>query len=159
NVQTSPEVAEVIENLPWWAVRSTLYVISAFILVGLVWMSFAKVDVVAVASGSIIPLGNIKSVQPASSGVVESVFVKEGDKVEVGDALIQLDATEMRTRVYKLRQELETSKSQLRLMMVNRPIGDTLEQQNRIARLQTEISEAERMLRHTTITSPASGIV
>jgi hemolysin D len=49
--------------------------------------------------------------------------------------------------------------SQLRLMMVNRPISDMLEQRNRIARVQTEISDAEKMLRHTTITSPAKGII
>ena len=159
NVHTSPEVADVIEKLPWWTARSMVYIIGVFVLAVLTWTSFATFDVVAVASGSIVPQGNIKSIQPASSGIVQNVFVKEGDKVEVGEAIIQLDAAQMRTRVYKLRQELETCKSQLRLMMVNRPISDTLEQQNKIARLQTEIGEAERMLRYTTVTSPVSGIV
>ena len=159
NVYTAPEVAEVIAKLPWWAVRSLLYIVIAFVVVAFAWASFARVDLVAVAKGTVIPQGNIKPIQPASSGVVQSVFVKEGDNVKVGDALIQLDAAEMRTRLFKLRQELEMSQSQLRLMMVNRPIGDTLEQRNRIARLQTEISAAEKMLRHTTITSPATGII
>jgi multidrug efflux pump subunit AcrA (membrane-fusion protein) len=159
NVHTSPEVAEVIAKLPWWAVRSLLYIISAFILVAFAWASFVKVDLVAVASGTVIPQGNLKPIQPASSGVVQNVFVKEGDRVEVGDALIQLDVAEMRGRLFKLRQELEMSQSQLRLMMVNRPISDTLEQRNCIARLQAEISAAERMFRHTTVTSPAKGII
>jgi len=159
NVHTLPEVAEVIAKLPWWAVRSLLYIIIAFILVAFAWASLVRVDLVAVANGTVIPQGNIKPIQPASSGVVQNVFVKEGDMVKVGDALIQLDAAEMRTRLLKLRQELEMSQSQLRLMMVNRPISDTLEQRNRIARLQVEISAAERMLRHTTITSPAKGII
>ncbi len=144
NVHTAPEVAEVIAKLPWWAVRSLLYIIIAFILVAFAWASIVRVDLVAVANGTVIPQGNIKPIQPASSGVVQNVFVKEGDRVEVGDALIQLDAAEMRTRLFKLRQELEVSQSQLRLMMVNRPISDTLEQRNRIARLQTEISAARR---------------
>jgi len=159
SVQTSPEVAEVIAKLPWWAVRSVLYLIIAFMLVAVTWANFAKVDLVAVANGVVTPQGNIRPVQPAGSGVVQSVFVKEGDKVATGDALIQLDAAEMRSRLFKLRQELETTQSQLRLMMVNRPVNDTLEQQNRIARLQTDVSEAERMLRHTTINSPATGII
>lgn len=156
---TAPEVAEVIGRLPWWAVRSLLYIIIAFVLVAFTWASFAKIDMVAVANGTVTPQGNIKPVQAASSGVVQSVFVKEGDNVAAGDVLIQLDAAEMRTRLNKLRQELQTSQSQLRLMMVNGPIADTLEQQNRIARLQTDIDAAEKMLRHTTITSPASGII
>jgi multidrug efflux pump subunit AcrA (membrane-fusion protein) len=159
SVHTSPEVADVIAKLPWWAVRSLLYVIIAFILVAFTWASIVKVDMVAVANGTVIPQGNIKPIQPASSGVVQNVFVKEGDSVGVGDALIQLDAAEMRTRLFKLRQELEASQSQLRLMMVNRPINETLEQRNRIARLQGEISDVERMFRHTTITSPVKGII
>ena len=159
NVHTSPEVAEVIAKLPWWAVRSLLYIIIAFILVAFIWAGLVRVDLVAVANGTVIPQGNIKPIQPASSGVVQNVYVKEGDSVEVGDALFQLDAAEMRMRLFKLRQELESSQSQLRLIMVNRPISETLEQQNRIARLQTEISAAERMFHHTTITSPAKGII
>ena len=159
DVHTAPEVAEVIAKLPWWAVRSLLYVIILFVLVAFAWASIVRIDMVVVANGTVIPQGNIKPIQPASSGIVQNVFVKEGDRVEVGDALIQLDATEMRTRLFKLRQELETNQSQLRLMMVNRPISDTLEQRNRIARLQTEISDGERMLRHTTVTSPAKGVV
>ena len=150
---------QTLNTMPWWAVRSLLYITIAFIVVALAWASIVKIDVVAVANGTVIPQGNIKPIQPASSGVVQNLFVKEGDKVEVGDALIQLDATEMRTRLFKLRQELETSQAQLRLMMVNQPISDTLEQRNRIARLQAEISDTERMLRHTTISSPAKGIV
>jgi multidrug efflux pump subunit AcrA (membrane-fusion protein) len=159
SVHTSPEVAEVIAKLPWWAARSLLYIIIAFILVAFAWASLVRVDLIAVANGTVIPQGNIKPVQPAGSGVVQNVFVKEGDTVKAGDALIQLDAAEMRTRLFKLRQELEMSQSQLRVMMVKQPISDTLEQQNRIARLQAETSAAERMLRHTMITSPANGIV
>jgi multidrug efflux pump subunit AcrA (membrane-fusion protein) len=156
---TTPEVAEVIAKLPWWAVRSLLYIIIAFVLVAFTWTSVAKVDVVAVANGTVIPQGNIKPIQAASSGVVQTIFVKEGDSVAAGDALIQLDAAEMRTRLNKLRQELETSQSQLRRMMVAGPVSDTLEQQNRIARLQSDISAAEKILRHTTIIAPASGTV
>jgi len=140
-------------------VRSLLYIIIAFILVAFIWAGLVRVDLVAVANGTVIPQGNIKPIQPASSGVVQNVYVKEGDSVEVGDALFQLDAAEMRMRLFKLRQELESSQSQLRLIMVNRPISETLEQQNRIARLQTEISAAERMFHNTTITSPAKGII
>jgi multidrug efflux pump subunit AcrA (membrane-fusion protein) len=159
SVHTSPEVAEVIAKLPWWAARSLLYIIIAFMLVAFAWASLVRVDLIAVANGTVIPQGNIKPIQPAGSGVVQNVFVKEGDTVKAGDALIQLDASEMRTRLFKLRQELGMSQSQLRVMMVKQPISDTLEQQNRIARLQAEISAAERMLRHTTITSPANGII
>jgi hypothetical protein len=44
----------------------------------------------------------------------------------------------MRGRLGKLREELTTSESQLRQSMANRPVSETMEQQNRIARLQSE---------------------
>ena len=159
NVNTSPEVADVIARMPWWATRGVLYIVLVAILAAVVWASLSHVDLVAVGRGTLVPQGNVKPIQAASSGVVQNLFVKEGDEVERGAPLIQLDASEMRTRVRKLRQELETSQSQLTQMMVNRPLGETLEQQNRIARLQSEIASAQLMLEHTTITAPVSGII
>jgi multidrug efflux pump subunit AcrA (membrane-fusion protein) len=158
-LDTSPEVSDVIARLPWWATRGVLYIIIAFIVVALVWATLSKVDVIAEGRGTLVPEGYVKPVQAAGAGVVQNVFVKEGDSVERGQALVQLAAAEMRTRLGKLREELDTSQLQLRQLMVNRPVAETLEQQNRIARLQSEIAAAELMLQHTTLTAPVSGIV
>jgi len=158
-LDTSPEVSDVIARLPWWATRGVLYIIVAFIVVALVWAAVSKVDVIAEGRGTLVPEGYVKPVQAAGAGVVQNVFVKEGDPVERGQALVQLAAAEMRTRLGKLREELDTSQLQLRQLMVNRPVAETLEQQNRIARLQSEIAAAELMLQHTTLTAPVSGIV
>jgi hemolysin D len=155
----SPEVEDVIDRLPSWASRVLLYVTFACILTLLVWGSLAKIDLVAVGRGALVPQGNIKLVQSASAGTVQHVFVKEGDRAERGAVLVQLDASEMRTRVSKLRQELQTRRSQLQGMMVSRPVTETLEQQNQIARLQGEIAAAEQMLQHTTITAPVAGTI
>ncbi len=158
-LDTSPEVSDVITRMPWWATRGVLYIVVAFIVVALVWASVSKVDVIAEGRGTLVPEGYVKPVQAAGAGVVQNVFVKEGDPVERGQALVQLAAAEMGTRLGKLREELETSQLQLRQLMVNRPVAETLEQQNRIARLQSEIAAAELMLQHTTLTAPVSGIV
>jgi multidrug efflux pump subunit AcrA (membrane-fusion protein) len=158
-LDTSPEVSDVIARMPWWASRSLLYIIVGFIIVALLWASLSMIDVVTESRGVLVPEGYVKPVQAAGSGVVQNVFVKEGERVERGQPLVQLDATEMRTRLSKLREELETSRSQLRQLMVNRPVAETLEQQNRIARLQSEITGAELSLQHTTITAPVGGVL
>jgi multidrug efflux pump subunit AcrA (membrane-fusion protein) len=158
-VDTSPEVSDVIGRMPWWASRGLLYIIIGFIGVALLWAGFSKVDIVAESRGTLVPEGYVKPVQAAGPGVVQNVFVKEGESVERGQPLVQLAAVEMRTRLRKLHEELETSESQLRQLMVNRPVAETLEQQNRIARLQSEITAAELALQHTTITAPVGGIV
>jgi multidrug efflux pump subunit AcrA (membrane-fusion protein) len=158
-LDTSTEVSDVIGKLPWWAARGLVYIIIGFVVVAVVWASLSMVDIVAESRGTLLPEGYVKPVQAAGVGVVQSVLVREGESVERGQALVQLDATEMRTRLSKLREELSTSESQLRQSMVSRPVAETMEQQNRISRLQSEIAAAELSLQHTTITAPVSGLV
>lgn len=158
-VDTTPEVSDVIGRMPWWAARGLLYIIIAFIVAALLWAALSTVDLVAESRGTLVPEGYVKPVQAAGQGVVQNLFIKEGDHVERGQALVQMDATEMRTRLSKLREELESSQAQLRQLMVNRPVTETLEQQNKIASLQSEIASAELSLQHTTITAPVAGII
>ncbi len=158
-MDTTPEVSDVIANMPWWAARGLVYIIAGFLVAAFVWSSLSMVDVVTESRATLVPEGHVKPVQAAGAGVVQNVFVKEGDTLERGQALVQLDATEIRTRLGKLREELATNQTQLRQAMANRPFAETLEQQNRIARLQSEISGAELSLRHTTITTPVDGVV
>ena len=156
---TSSEVSDVISRMPWWATRGLLYIIVGFIVVALIWAAFSVVDIVAESRGALVPEGYVQPVQAVGGGVVQNVFVREGDQVERGQAVIQLDATEMRSRLGKLREELETNQAQLRQSMVSRPVADTLEERNHIARLQSEITAAELSLQHTTITAPVGGQV
>ena len=114
---------------------------------------------VAEGRGTLIPEGYAKPVQAAGSGVVQNVFVKEGDTVERGQPLVQLVASEIGMHLAKLKEELETSELQFRQSMVNRPIQETLEEQNKIARLQSEIATTELAMQNTTLTAPVSGII
>lgn len=156
---TSPEVSDVIATLPWWAARGLLYLVVGFVASALAWASLSKVDVVVEARGALVPEGYVKPVQSAGSGTVQGVLVREGETVVRGQPLVQLDAAEMRALHARLREELQTSERQLRQLMVSRPVNETLEQQNRIARLQSEIAAAENALRYTTITAPFAGVV
>lgn len=158
-LDTSPEVSDVIAKMPWWASRGLVYIIIGFVLVAFVWAGLSKIDVVAESRGTLVPEGYVKPVQAAGAGIVQSVLVREGEAVERGQPLVQLDATEMRTRLGKLREELASSQAQLRQFMVNKPVADALEQQNRIARLQSEIAGAQLALQHTTITAPVGGTI
>ncbi len=156
---TSPEVSDVIAKMPWWATRGLLYIIIAFIFVAFLWAALSMVDVVTASRGVLVPEGHVKPVQSVAGGLVQSVFIREGEAITRGQAIVQLDAREMRTRLAKLREELTTSELQLRQSMSSRPFPETLDQQNRIARLQSEIAAAEFAMQHTTITAPVSGVV
>ncbi|HZS09476.1 MAG TPA: HlyD family efflux transporter periplasmic adaptor subunit [Blastocatellia bacterium] len=156
----TPEVAEVLTELPSWVSRGLLYVIAAFVVVALLWAGLSKVDVTINARGTLVPDGYVRLVQAAAAGVVRQVLAREGEQVESGRILLQLDAAEARTRLWKLREELLTSQEQLRrAQALGGPGPTTLDQQNRLARLQSEITAAEIALGHTTITAPVSGVI
>jgi hemolysin D len=158
-IDTSPEIADVIAGMPWWASRGLLYLIVAFVIAGLLWSALSKIDVVTSSRGTLVPEGYVKPIQSAGSGVVQNLFVREGDVVEAGQPLVQMDVAEMRTRLNKLREELRITEAQWRQYVVKKPVTDSLEQQNRIVRLQSDIAAAQLALQHTTIIAPVAGTV
>ena len=67
--------------------------IIALFCIALAWASFGKMDIVATASGRIIPSGRTKVVQPFETSVVRAIHVRDGQAVKAGDVLIELDPT------------------------------------------------------------------
>jgi hemolysin D len=59
----------------------------------LAWATFGKVDIVATATGKIIPSGRTKLIQPLETGVVRAIRVHDGQQVHTGESLIELDPT------------------------------------------------------------------
>ena len=59
----------------------------------LVWASQAQLDEVASAAGEVIPLGETKVIQHLEGGIIEEVFVSEGQVVEAGDSLVRLNVS------------------------------------------------------------------
>ncbi|HEX8073075.1 MAG TPA: HlyD family efflux transporter periplasmic adaptor subunit [Pyrinomonadaceae bacterium] len=156
---TSPEVSDVIATLPWWAARGLLYLVVGFVAAALVWAALGKVDVIVEGRGALVPEGNVRPVQAVGGGAVLAVLVKEGAAVERGQPLVQLDGAELRLRLGKLREEWAADQQQLRQLLATGTPAQRLEQQTRIARLQTEIDGVEEALRHTTVNAPLAGTI
>lgn len=81
---------------------------------GLVWAAHTEVVQVAQAPGEIVPAGSVQLVQHLEGGIVKSIRVHEGDIVEAGQALVELDRTaalaeldQMRAREAALRLHAE----------------------------------------------------
>lgn len=86
-----PTIVE-IEETPLNPIgRSILWIVIGIIVFGLLWLFFAKVDIVVSASGKYIPSGNIKILKPLESGIISQILVKEGDKVKAKEPLIVID--------------------------------------------------------------------
>ncbi len=59
----------------------------------LIWATFGHVDIIAYASGKVVPSGRVKLVQPFEIGVVRAIHVHDGQSVKAGEVLIELDSS------------------------------------------------------------------
>lgn len=89
-----PAALEIIET-PASPVRIAfiVFICAAFSAV-IAWSYFGLIDIHAVAQGRIQPSGRSKVVQPLEPGRVVRILVENGSRVNVGDALVELDPTE-----------------------------------------------------------------
>jgi hemolysin D len=75
------------------APRRLALAIGALFLIALAWATVGEVDIVAVAPGRIVVSENTKLVQPLERSVVRRVLVQDGDHVQAGQPLVELDPT------------------------------------------------------------------
>lgn len=108
-----PAALEIQETPPSPAGRMTIWTITLFFVLAIVWAAFGEIDIVAVAQGRIIPNGHSKVVQPLEIGTVKAIHVKEGQQVNSGDILIELDSDSTRADVNRLVSEVERAEREV----------------------------------------------
>jgi hemolysin D len=88
-----PAALELQESPPHPAARIASWSLIAFLLIAVMWACFGKIDVVAVAPGKLVVSDRSKVVQPLESGIVKAIHVQDGQYVQAGQPLIELDST------------------------------------------------------------------
>ena len=88
-----PAALEITETPPSPVGRAIGATIIAAFCIALVWATLGSVDIVATATGKIVPGGRTKLIQPFETGVVRAIQVRDGQTVKAGDVLIELDPT------------------------------------------------------------------
>lgn len=68
-----------------------LWTIISLMIIVLLTLFLVKIDVVVSARGKIIPIGDVKVIQPLETGVITRIHIKEGDYVKKGDMLLEID--------------------------------------------------------------------
>jgi len=69
-----------------------LWLFISFFFIAVTWASFAELDEVTRGSGKTTPASHIQVIQNLEGGILAEILVKEGQQVEKGQALLQLDA-------------------------------------------------------------------
>ncbi|WP_246667485.1 HlyD family type I secretion periplasmic adaptor subunit [Bradyrhizobium macuxiense] len=88
-----PAALEIMETPASPVGRAIGATIILFLIIALGWSIVGHIDIVAVASGKVVPTGRTKTVQPLETGIVTAILVKDGDQVAAGQVVMRLDQT------------------------------------------------------------------
>src|SRR5258706_1902195 len=75
----------------WSGVRILAWFVMAFLGAALVWSFFAELEQVSIAMGEVVPQSKLKVIQHLEGGMIQKMFVQEGNIVKEGDPLLQLE--------------------------------------------------------------------
>jgi len=121
-----PAALEITETPPSPIGRAIAASIVAVFCFALVWASLGTVDVVATATGKIVPDGRTKVLQPFEAGVVRAINVRDGQNVKAGEVLIELDPTMTEADQERQKSELlsaELDVARLRAALAEDPLA------------------------------------
>lgn len=87
----------------WLLLVSVIGIMFGFIL----WAAFFEIEEVTRAPGRVVPSALLQSVQSPEGGVVAVISVREGDIVEKGQVLFQIDDTNVQSSLGELEQRFQ----------------------------------------------------
>lgn len=88
-----PAAIEIIESPPSPLGRTVIWIIFTIFITAIIWACIGEVDQIASARGKIIPNGQVKTLQVSNQEIITGIFVEEGDFVEKGQILMEMDST------------------------------------------------------------------
>lgn len=179
----APPLLRLQERAPNPLGRAVLWALLALLAVLLLGAVFGRLDIVAVADGKLVPASYVKIVQPAESGIVAEILVREGESVRAGQVLMRMDG--LLTEADRRTVEADYARKRLALRRIDaelagRPFrrepGDTAtlagevdaqyranraafdaalaEERARLARAQQDLAAAEQVRRKLVDTLP-----
>ncbi|MGH9694776.1 MAG: HlyD family efflux transporter periplasmic adaptor subunit, partial [Bryobacteraceae bacterium] len=143
-----------------------------------VWAHFAVLDEVKRGAGRVIPSRQMQVVQSLEGGIIKKILVQEGDTVQEGQPVVQLDNTKFASDLGELQAKRDALSASLKL--INRELDLTQRLYNQkvvpeieMLRLQRQVSDmsgqlaiteetiksAKDRLNRTELNAPVYGIV
>jgi adhesin transport system membrane fusion protein len=134
------ETLAAVHAAPSW--RPVSWTLMAFIGLFIVWALIARFDEVAVATGEVVPQGQIKTIQHLEGGIIEEIYVRDGDIVRTDTPLVQINLGQLANNRDELKIRLDglfLTKARLEAEASGKPYVAPAE----IASRQPQLAQAE----------------
>ena len=81
--------AAAVHRTPRYLI-AVVMIIALFVIAAIVWMNWAKVDVVIRGAGKVSPASQVQNIQSLEGGIIEEIMVREGQTVVAGQPLLKI---------------------------------------------------------------------
>lgn len=86
-----PQSVKLEEAVNPHIIKVTMILISAAVLLFIIWASLTSINEITKADGEVVPKGFVQVVQHLDGGIVTEILTGEGDLVREGQALLKID--------------------------------------------------------------------
>lgn len=120
-----PAALEILETPASPVGRAIAGTVILFFALAIGWATFGHVDIIATATGKVVPTSRTNTIQPLETGIVSAIHVRDGDKVTAGEVLVELDRTVTQAERRRVNQDLAASLLDVaRLSALRRSLDD-----------------------------------
>lgn len=148
-VQFLPAALSLQETPVSPAPRVAMWMLILFALLALLWAIFGRIDVVATAQGKVVPNDRTKTIQPFETATIRAIHVADGQQVQSGDVLIELDATNAQADQDRVQSDLGMAQLQIargQAILVALDTGSVLKLSRPHGIDDAKFAEAQRLL-------------
>jgi len=93
---------------------TTIRVIVVIVFTMIIGSCIMNIDETSIAQGEVVPATSVQPVQHLEGGIVQEVFVKDGDSIKKGEPLLQLDTTSTLSELNRVRARYVSLDMQMR---------------------------------------------
>ena len=91
-----------------WASTQLFFIFFCLIIIFFsYWAYVSKISVVSVAEGEVVPTGQIKTVQHLEGGIIKTILVQEGQRVDKNEELMILESTSTKADVDEVQTRID----------------------------------------------------
>jgi len=121
--------------------RLTIWSLLALLVTFIIWAYFAGLEQVTRGEGKVIPSSQVQIIQSPDGGILEELYVSEGERVIVGQKLAKIDATRFQSDVNQQKQEVYSLRANI--MRLRSELSSILVGDDKDWRYQIQITKKE----------------